>query len=78
MFFRVRCVHWGVVGFDSCSLSSLRGPPGVFGYIQERWMNSGHEGRRLHSGWLGSFGCTLGFVGFIRARPEDRRVHSDS
>ena len=65
------------------SLSSF----GVFGYIQVC-----PRGRRVHSGSMGSFGCSLGVVGsiqlprvysgtlrlvrFPQVRPGCRRVHT--
>ena len=37
------------------------GSAGVVGFIRVRT-----SARRVHSGWLGSLGCALGVVGFIR------------
>ena len=60
------------------NLSALRGSvwpaPGVVGFIL-----ACHCGRRVRSGWFGSFErAQVVFVWFIRARTGGRRVHLDS
>ena len=61
----VRCVH-------SCAPMGSLGSSGVAGFTLVH--------SRCHPGWLGSLGCTLGVVGFIRVRtrvcPLGRWVHS--